>query len=290
MDSDTEDKPKWVSYAECKKFVHSLTLRDITHWRQYTKNNVLPEGIPKNPRAVYGKEYKGDADLLGHETYYTYTVLSIKIKKYGFGSEREYRQWHMANNPQKVPKRPDRMYEAEWEGWPKFLGKKKRAFRPYEDAIRYAHALGIKDKPHWLNYCASGKKPSDIPSLPDKIYKAKWVSWPEWLGTKLEVVIKHKQNNFTHILYLYVEEGEVDNVISIGIEPDGITAVKQKQQEENFRLLKMYRYDPSKHHTVEQIINNNGTAYYEATSQFIITNVHQLLWDMMCEFEIVTKY
>jgi hypothetical protein len=36
----------------------------------------------------------------------------------------------------------------------------------------------------WLAYCRSGNKPADIPIKVNVRYKDKWISWPDWLGTK----------------------------------------------------------------------------------------------------------
>jgi hypothetical protein len=56
-------------------------------------------------------------------------------------------------------------------------------FRPFEEARRYVHKLGIKTHLEWIDYCKSGKKPSDIPSGPEGTYKKEWESWGDWLGT-----------------------------------------------------------------------------------------------------------
>ena len=34
----------------------------------------------------------------------------------------------------------------------------------------------------WERYCASGKKPADIPERPDFVYAAEWKGWVDWLG------------------------------------------------------------------------------------------------------------
>lgn len=36
----------------------------------------------------------------------------------------------------------------------------------------------------WVKYCSSGRKPSNIPSNPNKTYKDNgWIGWADWLGT-----------------------------------------------------------------------------------------------------------
>ena len=288
---DPEKKAsKWATYEECKEFVHPLQIKNYKHWMQFCKTATIPPNIPKNPRLVYGKSYAGDADFFGHETFISYSKLQNKVSKMGFRSAIEYTNWHRQTKPERIPALPYKVYKSEWEGWPKFLGKKARHYRPYEDALRFVHTLNFKDRTVWMRYCSSGEKPADIPTSPDRWYKTKWVGWGEWLGIKLETKIKFQQDNFTHILYLYREEGEPENVISFGMETDGITAVKELQKEEKFELVKMYRYDVRQQEKIEKIINANGESYYGQSTQFIITNVNQLMWDLMLELEIVTTY
>ena len=50
-------------------------------------------------------------------------------------------------------------------------------------ALSYT-ALGLKSFAEWRNYRASGKKPVDIPSNPNRRYaRTGWVSYGDWLGT-----------------------------------------------------------------------------------------------------------
>jgi hypothetical protein len=41
----------------------------------------------------------------------------------------------------------------------------------------------LKSAGEWNTYCKSGKKPQDIPFNPNKVYRQKWISWGDWLGT-----------------------------------------------------------------------------------------------------------
>jgi hypothetical protein len=56
--------------------------------------------------------------------------------------------------------------------------------RNFEQARAFVHTLQLKGENQWRKYCKSGKRPSDIPSNPDKAYKNKgWINWGDWLGT-----------------------------------------------------------------------------------------------------------
>ena len=59
-------------------------------------------------------------------------------------------------------------------------------WRPFEEARRFAHSLGLKSFAEWREYCKSGEKPYDIPAYPNEVYtvpSGEWRSWGDWLGT-----------------------------------------------------------------------------------------------------------
>ena len=55
-------------------------------------------------------------------------------------------------------------------------------YRPFNEAREYARKLGLPNKRGWHQYCNSNKKPPDIPSHPERIYKG-WTTSPDFLGT-----------------------------------------------------------------------------------------------------------
>jgi len=59
----------------------------------------------------------------------------------------------------------------------------KKKYRKYTEAKKFVHSLGIKSIREWRKYCASGKKPEDIPSNPDRVYK-EFETWPIWCGNQ----------------------------------------------------------------------------------------------------------
>ena len=53
----------------------------------------------------------------------------------------------------------------------------------FEAARMFARTLKLGSREEWKEYNKSGKRPSNIPSNPDRTYRdAGWVSWPDWLG------------------------------------------------------------------------------------------------------------
>ena len=60
----------------------------------------------------------------------------------------------------------------------------KKVWRQFEEARKFARSLNLRGTEEWHQYCKSNKKPDDIPSSPDIIYKNDgWRGMGDWLGT-----------------------------------------------------------------------------------------------------------
>jgi hypothetical protein len=84
-----------------------------------------------------------------------------------------------------------RMDYSKINSWEDFLGQRlsrKKSYRSFESARKFARKLGLKSTREWRMYYQGKLKdlppiPSDIPATPDNIYKNKgWISWPDFLG------------------------------------------------------------------------------------------------------------
>jgi superfamily II DNA or RNA helicase len=126
-------------------------------------------------------------------------------KKYSFEEAREYvhklklkgvKEWieytKSKDFPDFLPKRPETFsgYKGKWQGATDWVGgtHKKYSTRgdllPFEEAREYVRGLKLKGQKEWNEYSRSDKKPANIPSGPWAVYKTKWISTADWLGTK----------------------------------------------------------------------------------------------------------
>ena len=69
----------------------------------------------------------------------------------------------------------------------------KRNFRNFEDARKFAQSLNLTSYVEWLEFRKSGKRPDDIPSNPERVYKNKFLGFIDWLGTGN---LRHNPNLF----------------------------------------------------------------------------------------------
>jgi superfamily II DNA or RNA helicase len=99
--------------------------------------------------------------------------------------------------PKDIPISCPATYEKEFEGWGVFLGtgfidNRKRKYRSYKDAKKYAHSLKLKSQTQWRKHAKSKNFPEDIPSRSDRTYKKQFEGWGNFLGTG-----NFRKKNFT---------------------------------------------------------------------------------------------
>ena len=79
---------------------------------------------------------------------------------------------------------------GDWLGTGKVAPGQHRSFKKARTFVR---SLGLRFTTEWHDYCKSGRKPSDIPSNPDKVYaEVGWVGYSDWLGTGKVVPGQHR--------------------------------------------------------------------------------------------------
>ena len=86
--------------------------------------------------------------------------------------------------PNDIPDAPGRFYKKNngWKDWVDWLRIQGKEWRPFEEARDFTRSLQLKNTREWEEYRNSGKKPDDIPSHPNVIYKNDWISWSDWLA------------------------------------------------------------------------------------------------------------
>ena len=182
-----DQKKKYRSFEEARKFVRSLKLKDNSEWKKFTKSGNKPNDIPANPYQTYTNHgWKGIPDWLGNgnlssidRKYVTYEKCQKFVHNLQITNQKEWEIYQKNNKkPKNIPSHPDRIYKNEWRGWGTFLGtgrvaNQEKQYRSFEDAREFVRKLGIKNQKEWKEYCMFGDKPDDIPSAPWHVYK-KW--------------------------------------------------------------------------------------------------------------------
>ena len=181
----------WRSFKETRKFAHSLKLNGKTEWEVYRKSDKRPNDIPTNPQQVYKKEWIDWGDFLGTDNR-SFGEARKLVRKLGLKNRGDWRTYCKSDKkPDDIPSRPDVHYK-EWESWADWFDTEPRSF---EEARKFVRSLKFKGKTEWRQYCTSGKKPDDIPSHPQMVYKKEWKDYGDWFGTGT-IAIKVRSENY----------------------------------------------------------------------------------------------
>ena len=201
-------------FEEARAFVHSLELKNEKEWRSFLKGQlpqkgIRPPDIPTNPNKAYAKNgWKGMGDWLGTGTiaprdivYKPFEEARAFVHSLELKSADEWNRFCKGQLPKKgmrpsdIPATPNRIYaKSGWKGMGDWLGtgtiaNSQKKFRPFDEARAFVHSLKLKNQDEWSKFCrgqlpTKGKKPDNIPSVPEKTYATKgWKGLGDWLGT-----------------------------------------------------------------------------------------------------------
>ena len=187
-------------FRKARAFARSRGLKSATEWSEYCKSGKKPDDIPTCPDQTYADAgWVNWGDWLG-----TGTIASHLRQYRSFPAEgpcfraptwfESGAEWHdyckSGKKPDDIPATPERTYaKAGWAGLGDWLGTgtiatRSRQYRSFREARAFVRSLHLKTTDEWFNYCKSGKKPSDIPFKPSKVYReAGWAGFGDWLGT-----------------------------------------------------------------------------------------------------------
>jgi hypothetical protein len=188
------------SFKEARTFVHKLKLKSQGDWYRYCKSGKKPEYIPSNPQRSYLNDgWQNFGDWLGTGTvasrlikYRLYKEARVFVHNLKLKTVKEWIEYcHSGMKPFDIPTYPNQTYLGKgWNGMRDWLGTRtiatsQKTFLQFKEAREFVQKLGLDNRAKWRGYCKSGKRISDIPSAPDKIYKDKgWNGWNDWFGTK----------------------------------------------------------------------------------------------------------
>ncbi|MDY0192846.1 MAG: DEAD/DEAH box helicase family protein [Aliarcobacter butzleri] len=104
--------------------------------------------------------------------------------------------------PDDIPSSPQTVYKLNgWNGIKDWLGFSKiNKYLSYEEASLYVQNLEIDSRNKW-RYFSKNKRPQNIPSIPDIVYKANgWIDWQHFFGKNY--CSYEEAKNFVHKLNL----------------------------------------------------------------------------------------
>lgn len=191
-----DQNKEFLNFETARRFVRNLKLTSQRDWRRYCSSGKKPGNIPANPAKSYKDKWKGFGDWLGtgriadqFRTYRAFEEARNYVRNLNLGSQDEWKLYiKSGNKPEDIPAAPWRTYKRNWKGFGDWLGtgtiaSYNKKFRTFESSRSFVQMERIKSMSQWKRYVSSGRKPADIPSNPDHIYKKVWRGWGDFLGT-----------------------------------------------------------------------------------------------------------
>jgi hypothetical protein len=190
-------KKQYRRFESARDLATSLVLKNQKEWKEYCRSGDKPDDIPAAPEQVYkNKGWKGYGDWLGtgnesdkYKLSKPFIDARIFVQKLGLKNSRKWKEYcRSGDKPDDIPTNPNTSYKNDWKGWGDWLGTGAVGhtgiqYRTFKEAKGFVITLKFNDKREWEKYCASGDKPDDIPSVPNKVYKKEWKGYGDWLGT-----------------------------------------------------------------------------------------------------------
>lgn len=187
-------KIAFLNYPKAKDFLKEKKIPSNVEFKEIRKKEKWEHLIPSNPQSHY-EEFEGWDYFLGkkNKKRLTYLEASKLSKEQKFEKIKEWKEFQKKNKDL-LPSVPDRSYADEWKGWWDFSRiispdaddeELKKIYLPFEKAREFVVRKKIKNNLKWREWAKSKKRPYYIHKNPDtfSLYKKKWISWPNWLGT-----------------------------------------------------------------------------------------------------------
>jgi hypothetical protein len=206
----------------------------------------------------------------------------------------QFKRWWALNTPARIPKRPDRAYKHEWEGWNDFLGSNnpfpcvKQHFRSFKEARAFIQQLGLTTKSEYIEYAKSSRKPADIPSRPDLIYRKDWFTWADFIGADIASV-KRNIETADAMFFIINNPGRPNNVYQFGITMDNVQDIVKAQQNQRFKIVGLYYCNIEFDWT--GFAEEYGREYWESGRQdeYLVPNIHDFIFQISDFVEPVRK-
>ena len=170
---------KFRPFSEARAFVQQLKFRTWADWKAYCKSGKRPRDIPRDPRKIYGGEFRGMRDWLGlahTPRFRSFADARAFVQTLRLTTYADWKAYAKSDNkPRDIPSSPERAYPEEFIGIGDWLGTgrvaaSKQTYRSFSDARSYVRDLKLTSEKEWKEYLKSGAKPADIPARPKIVY------------------------------------------------------------------------------------------------------------------------
>lgn len=215
-------------------------------------------------------------------------------------SRMDYFRWHDSYKPVGIPKRPDKVFNEEWECWNTFLNVENTfdgfdrkfgqtyVWREFWEAVKHVQSLRLGSRLEYLKLHREGGIPKDIPMAPDELplWKDKWssVGWNGYLGKTLTHQITAIKN-VQQLMSMCQNVNYPPNVLEIVIATDGIVSLEDTlKSRSDLRVLHTYVWESELRDKFRTILSGMGSQ--QDKDVWMFANVNAFLFEVSSELLI----
>ncbi|TYQ26379.1 methyltransferase domain-containing protein [Pseudanabaena sp. UWO311] len=292
-DSIANQNRVFLPFDDARAFVHKLQLKNQKQWREWVKNDKIPDYIPANPARTYkDKGWNGFGDWLGTGTiapqnrvYLSYEEARDVVHKLQIRSGEEWSN-SIKNGqiPENIPANPERVYKSKgWSGWGDWLGIINRwtqnvilnflySLKPVLSNLEPSELYSILRQNGMIASISNGRKDTELlKSIKDLCSSNNLDSDYNSLITHVEEELGKGNNKSDEIEFdnLLIEENlNNDEEVATDLVPNEIEAIDTE-------LPQLKSFDSLK--AVDLLVEAGITSDHE-TIEFLICNRVSALW------------
>jgi hypothetical protein len=197
-----------MPYTEARDHVHAALISSQQGYNAWRKSKERPSNIPSNPQVTYAgigwvswdhwlantQGGTGEQNIM-----MPFAQARELVHSLGLLGMAGWKRW--CDSPERdltIPIAPNKAYLdtgwlswSDWFGVPRDMRSAPALVLSFEDARACVHALQIRTQKDYYAWSKSGKRPSNVPSNPNVMYREHgWQSWQDWLGNNRKEVCR----------------------------------------------------------------------------------------------------
>ena len=185
---------EYLDFNKARSVVRKMNFKSGNDYLNAWRKGLLPENIPAKPGKTYkNKGFVSMPDFLGYKSRWEWMPFEDArefVKNMDLKSTKEYiNAYKKGLIPKNIPFAPRSVYKNKgWISMGDWLGTGRVSdnlikFIEFKEARKYVRCLGLSTHKQWREFIKSGKKPKNIPSGANKVYKSEgWKGWDDFLG------------------------------------------------------------------------------------------------------------
>ncbi|MFB2815215.1 VPA1269 family protein [Shewanella xiamenensis] len=168
----------YATFAEAQQATQALGITTLPEYQQRYREDPR---LPCQPHVIYAADWQSWPQFFGKEEKSFYATLAEALQATqalaAITSREEYQQRYREDP--RLPSNPEKIYAADWQSWPQFLGTADKFYPTVAEAQQATQVLGIKSGGEYRQRYSEDPR---LPSAPNLTYATDWQSWLHFLG------------------------------------------------------------------------------------------------------------